>query len=227
MGYRILLIDDEDDILEFVKYNLERDGYEVFTAPDGAVGLETALEVKPHLILLDMMMPVMDGLETCRAIRSRPELKDVMIVFLSAVGNEETQLQGYESGADDYIGKPIKMNILRSRVRAILSRISLPEANQQKLIIDTEHYQVQIGDEKLVLPRKEFMLLNLLYSHPGRLFSREEIYREIWGDKVIVGDRTIDVHIRKLRQKIGDNHIVTIKGMGYKFSPDATPENEE
>ncbi|MBP3289858.1 MAG: response regulator transcription factor [Alistipes sp.] len=227
MGYRILLIDDEDDILEFVKYNLERDGYEVFTAPDGAVGLETALEVKPHLILLDMMMPVMDGLETCRAIRSRPELKDVMVVFLSAVGNEETQLQGYESGADDYIGKPIKMNILRSRVRAILSRISLPEANQQKLIIDTEHYQVQIGDEKLVLPRKEFMLLNLLYSHPGRLFSREEIYREIWGDKVIVGDRTIDVHIRKLRQKIGDNHIVTIKGMGYKFSPDATPENEE
>ena len=227
MGYRILLIDDEDDILDFVKYNLERDGYEVFTAPDGAVGLETALEVKPHLILLDMMMPVMDGLETCRAIRSRPELKDVMVVFLSAVGNEETQLQGYESGADDYIGKPIKMNILRSRVRAILSRISLPEANQQKLIIDTEHYQVQIGDEKLVLPRKEFMLLNLLYSHPGRLFSREEIYREIWGDKVIVGDRTIDVHIRKLRQKIGDNHIVTIKGMGYKFSPDATPENEE
>lgn len=227
MGYRILLIDDEDDILEFVKYNLERDGYEVFTAPDGAVGLETALEVKPHLILLDMMMPVMDGLETCRAIRSRPELKDVMVVFLSAVGNEETQLQGYESGADDYIGKPIKMNILRSRVRAILSRISLPEANPQKLIIDTEHYQVQIGDEKLVLPRKEFMLLNLLYSHPGRLFSREEIYREIWGDKVIVGDRTIDVHIRKLRQKIGDNHIVTIKGMGYKFSPDATPENEE
>lgn len=227
MGYRILLIDDEDDILEFVKYNLERDGYEVFTAPDGAVGLETALEVKPHLILLDMMMPVMDGLETCRAIRSRPELKDVMVVFLSAVGNEETQLQGYESGADDYIGKPIKMNILRSRVRAILSRISLPDANQQKLIIDTEHYQVQIGDEKLVLPRKEFMLLNLLYSHPGRLFSREEIYREIWGDKVIVGDRTIDVHIRKLRQKIGDNHIVTIKGMGYKFSPDATPENEE
>ena len=227
MGYRILLIDDEDDILEFVKYNLERDGYEVFTAPDGAVGLETALEVKPHLILLDMMMPVMDGLETCRAIRSCPELKDVMVVFLSAVGNEETQLQGYESGADDYIGKPIKMNILRSRVRAILSRISLPEANQQKLIIDSEHYQVQIGDEKLVLPRKEFMLLNLLYSHPGRLFSREEIYREIWGDKVIVGDRTIDVHIRKLRQKIGDNHIVTIKGMGYKFSPDATPENEE
>lgn len=227
MGYRILLIDDEDDILEFVKYNLERDGYEVFTAPNGAVGLEKALATKPHLILLDMMMPVMDGLETCRAIRSRPELKDVMVVFLSAVGNEETQLQGYESGADDYIGKPIKMNILRSRVKAILSRISLPVDSSDKLTIDTEHYQVQLGDKTLILPRKEFMLLNLLYSHPGRLFSREEIYREIWGDKVVVGDRTIDVHIRKLRQKIGDNHIVTIKGMGYKFSPDNHTANED
>ena len=228
MGYRILLIDDEDDILEFVKYNLERDGYEVFTAPNGAAGLEKALEIKPHLILLDMMMPVMDGLETCRAIRSRSELKDVMVVFLSAVGNEETQLQGYESGADDYIGKPIKMNILRSRVKAILSRISLPaDKPQHKLSIDKEHYQVQIDDQTLVLPRKEFMLLNLLYSHPGRLFSREEIYHEIWGDKVVVGDRTIDVHIRKLRQKIGDNHIVTIKGMGYKFSPNQESENEE
>lgn len=228
MGYRILLIDDEDDILEFVKYNLERDGYEVFTAPNGAAGLEKALEIKPHLILLDMMMPVMDGLETCRAIRSRSELKDVMVVFLSAVGNEETQLQGYESGADDYIGKPIKMNILRSRVKAILSRISLPaDKPQHKLSIDKEHYQVQIDDQTLVLPRKEFMLLNLLYSHPGKLFSREEIYHEIWGDKVVVGDRTIDVHIRKLRQKIGDNHIVTIKGMGYKFSPNQEYENEE
>lgn len=227
MGYRILLIDDELDILEFVKYNLERDGYEVFTAPNGAIGLEKALEVRPHLILLDMMMPVMDGIETCRAIRSRAELKNVMIVFLSAVGSEEAQLQGYESGADDYIGKPIKMNILRSRVKAILSRISLPENKVNSLTIDTEHYQVQIGDEMLVLPRKEFMLLNLLYSHPGRLFSREEIYHEIWGDKVVVGDRTIDVHIRKLRQKIGENHIITIKGMGYKFSPDASNENEE
>lgn len=227
MGYRILLIDDELDILEFVKYNLERDGYEVFTAPNGAIGLEKALEVRPHLILLDMMMPVMDGIETCRAIRSRAELKNVMVVFLSAVGSEEAQLQGYESGADDYIGKPIKMNILRSRVKAILSRISLPENKVNSLTIDTEHYQVQIGDEMLVLPRKEFMLLNLLYSHPGRLFSREEIYHEIWGDKVVVGDRTIDVHIRKLRQKIGENHIITIKGMGYKFSPDASNENEE
>ena len=224
MSYRILLIDDEIDILEFVGYNLGRDGYEVFTAQNGALGVEKALEVRPHLILLDMMMPVMDGVETCRAIRSTPELASTMVVFLSAVGNEDTQLQGYDAGADDYISKPIKMNILRSRVKAILNRISLP-AKGNKLTIDTEHHQVLCGDEVLVLPRKEFMLLNLLYSHPGRLFSREEIYREVWGEKVIVGDRTIDVHIRKLRQKIGENHIVTIKGMGYKYEPTKS-ENE-
>ncbi len=218
MSYRILLIDDEIDILEFVGYNLERDGYEVFTAQNGALGIKRALEVRPHLILLDMMMPVMDGIETCRTIRATPELASTMVVFLSAVGNEDTQLQGYGAGADDYISKPIKMNILRSRVKAILNRISLP-AKSDKLTIDTEHYKVFRGEETLVLPRKEFLLLNLLYSHPGRLFSREEIYREVWGEKVIVGDRTIDVHIRKLRQKIGENHIVTIKGMGYKYEP--------
>lgn len=216
MGYRILLIDDEDDILEFVKYNLERDGYEVFTASNGAEGIEIALKTKPHLILLDMMMPVLDGIETCRAIRNSPALKNVMVVFLSAVGNEESQLQGYNAGADDYINKPIKMNILRSRVQAILKRISIPESNDE-IIIDTEQYQVRKGDETLVLPRKEFQLLSLLYSNPGKLFTREEIYQSVWGNKVIVGDRTIDVHIRKLRQKIGDNHIVTVKGVGYKY----------
>ena len=160
MGYRILLIDDEDDILEFVKYNLERDGYEVFTASNGAEGIQQALKVKPHLILLDMMMPVLDGIDTCRALRNSPALKNVMIVFLSAVGNEETQLQGYNAGADDYINKPIKMNILRSRVQAILKRITLPEDND-KLQIDTEHYQVRKGGETLILPRKEFQLLTL------------------------------------------------------------------
>lgn len=225
MGYRILLIDDEVDILEFVKYNLERDGYEVFTAPDGAAGIKCALEVKPHLILLDMMMPIMDGIETCQAIRKSPELSNVMVVFLSAVGNEDTQLQGYNAGADDYISKPIRMNILRSRIKAILKRI-VPSEKSDKLTIDTEHYEVRRGDEILVLPRKEFKLLSLLYSHPGKLFTRDEIYREVWGDKVIVGDRTIDVHIRKLRQKIGDNHIVTVKGMGYKYEADNTSENE-
>ena len=224
MGYRILLIDDEDDILEFVKYNLERDGYEVFTASNGAEGLNVALKTKPHLILLDMMMPVLDGIETCKAIRNSPALKNVMVVFLSAVGSEETQLQGYNAGADDYINKPIKMNILRSRVQAILKRITLPDTSKE-LVIDTEHHIVRKGEETIILPRKEFSLLQLLYSHPGKLFTREEIYRQVWGN-IVVGDRTIDVHIRKLRQKIGDNHIVTVKGVGYKFEPDNNSEAE-
>ena len=219
MGYRILLIDDEDDILEFVKYNLSRDGYEVFTASNGAEGLKVALDAKPHLILLDMMMPVLDGIETCKAIRNSPVLKNVMVVFLSAVGSEETQLQGYNAGADDYINKPIKMNILRSRVQAILKRIpSIEEPVSKVLEIDVEHYQVKRGDEVIVLPRKEFSLLQLLHSEPGKLFTREEIYAKVWGSNVIVGDRTIDVHIRKLRQKIGEEHIVTIKGVGYKYN---------
>ncbi len=224
MGYRILIIDDEQDILEFVKYNLERDGYEVFTASDGAEGLQKALAVGPHLILLDMMMPVLDGMETCKAIRNSPSLKNVMVVFLSAVGDEEAQIGGYEAGADDYISKPIKMNILRSRVQAILKRIELPAATDA-IDIDTEHYVVRRGSETFVLPRKEFALLQLLCSQPGKLFTREEIYSRIWGDKVVVGDRTIDVHIRKLRQKIGEERIVTVKGMGYKF--EAADKNDD
>lgn len=218
MGYRILLIDDEVDILEFVKYNLARDGYEVHTASNGAEGLQVALEIKPHLILLDMMMPILDGIETCKAIRRSPVLKNVMVVFLSAISSEETQLQSYNAGADDYINKPIKMNILRSRVQAILKRIpSIDEPQNDKLEIDVEHYQVKRGDQTIVLPRKEFSLLQLLHSEPGRLFTRDEIYAKVWGSNVIVGDRTIDVHIRKLRQKIGEEHIVTIKGVGYKY----------
>ena len=226
MGYRILLIDDEQDILEFVKYNLERDGYEVFTASDGAEGLQKALAVKPHLILLDMMMPVLDGIETCKAIRNSPSLQNVMVVFLSAVGSEGSRLGGYGAGADDYINKPIKMNILRSRVQAILKRIELP-APTDDISIDTEHYEVRRGSETFVLPRKEFALLQLLCSQPGKLFTREEIYSRIWGDKVVVGDRTIDVHIRKLRQKIGDERIVTVKGMGYKFEPAPAYKNDD
>ncbi|MDO5496687.1 MAG: response regulator transcription factor [Alistipes sp.] len=216
MAYRILVIDDEEDILEFVRYNLQRDGYQVYTASNGALGLEKALEVKPHLILLDMMMPVLDGAETCKAIRKSPKLRNIMVVFLSAVSDEEMQLTGYEAGADDYISKPIKMNILRSRVKAILKRIS-PIEHNDKITIDTTNFQVHKGDETITLPRKEFNLLRLLYSHPGQLFTREYIYREVWGEDVVVGDRTIDVHIRKLRQKIGEEHIVTIKGVGYKF----------
>lgn len=218
MGYKILLIDDEADILEFVKYNLEKDGYEVFTAANGAEGLQVALNIKPHLILLDMMMPILDGVETCKALRRSPVLKNVMVVFLSAVGSEETQLQGYDAGADDYINKPIKMNILRSRVQAILKRIEPVEEGAVKALeIDVEHYQVKKDGQVITLPRKEFSLLQLLHSEPGKLFTRDEIYAKVWGSNVIVGDRTIDVHIRKLRQKIGEEHIVTIKGVGYKY----------
>lgn len=226
MAYRILVIDDEEDILEFIKYNLQRDGYEVYTAQNGASGLERALEVRPHLILLDMMMPVLDGVETCKAIRRSPKLRKVMVVFLSAVSDEEMQLQGYGAGADDYISKPVKMNILRSRVKAILNRISPVESND-KITIDTTNFLIHKGDEVITLPRKEFYLLNLLYSHPGKLFSREDIYREVWGEDVVVGDRTIDVHIRKLRQKLGDEHIVTVKGIGYKFVENPSDESTE
>ena len=226
MAYRILVIDDEEDILEFIKYNLQRDGYEVYTAQNGASGLERALEVRPHLILLDMMMPVLDGVETCKAIRRSPKLRKVMVVFLSAVSDEEMQLQGYGAGADDYISKPVKMNILRSRVKAILNRISPVESND-KITIDITNFLIHKGDEVITLPRKEFYLLNLLYSHPGKLFSREDIYREVWGEDVVVGDRTIDVHIRKLRQKLGDEHIVTVKGIGYKFVENPSDESAE
>ena len=208
MSHRILLVDDEADILEFVRYNLQREGYEVFTARDGA-----------HLILLDRMMPRMDGLETCRRLREHDELKDTMIVFLTALGEDEHQLTGFAAGADDYISKPIKMHILVSRLKAILKRIDSASAPRgtDKITIDPARYIVKRDEEEISLPRKEFALLALLMSEPGRLFSREEIYSRVWGADVVVGDRTIDVHIRKLRQKIGDEHIITVKGVGYKY----------
>ena len=219
MSHRILLVDDEADILEFVRYNLQREGYEVFTARDGAEGVTRALEVHPHLILLDRMMPRMDGLETCRRLREHDELKDTMIVFLTALGEDEHQLTGFAAGADDYISKPIKMHILVSRLKAILKRIDSASAPRgtDKITIDPARYIVKRDEEEISLPRKEFALLALLMSEPGRLFSREEIYSRVWGADVVVGDRTIDVHIRKLRQKIGDEHIITVKGVGYKY----------
>ncbi len=215
MKHRILLVDDEDDILEFVSYNLQKAGYEVYTARNGAEGLECAIRVLPHLILLDRMMPVMDGVETCRRIRLQPSLRDVMVVFLSALGEEERQVEGYDAGADDYIPKPIRMKVLMGRVAAILKRIT-PEKSSL-LHIDHERHEASWRGETLALPRKEFLLLALLASEPGRLFTRDEIYRSVWGDEVVVGDRTIDVHIRKLRLKIGEEHIQTIKGLGYKY----------
>ncbi len=222
MNHRILLVDDEDDILEFVRYNLQREGYEVFTARDGAEGVARALEVRPHLILLDRMMPRMDGLETCRLLREHDELKNTMIVFLTALGEDEHQLSGFDAGADDYIAKPIKMHILVSRIKAILKRIDSGKKvspGTEGIAIDPNRYVVQRDGREISLPRKEFALLALLMSEPGRLFSREEIYSRVWGTDVVVGDRTIDVHIRKLRQKIGDEHIITVKGVGYKYEP--------
>ncbi len=221
MKHRILLVDDEPDILEFIRYNLTREGYEVYTAENGKVALEIAQKQKPHLILLDMMMPVMDGIQTCRAIRQNPELKDTMVVFLSALGEEEQQLKGFDVGADDYLTKPIRMKLLVSRVQALLKRIDPDSAEtsapKSAVMIDTESHTVTCNGEQITLPRKEFALLNLLASSVGKLITREEIYDKIWGEKVVVGDRTIDVHIRKLRQKIGEEHIVTVKGVGYRF----------
>lgn len=225
MSHRILLVDDEVDILEFVRYNLVREGYEVFTAQNGSEALRIASECRPHLILLDRMMPVMDGAETCRAIRLDPKLKDTMVVFLSALGEEEEQLTGFDVGADDYITKPIKMKLLVSRIQAILKRIDeaprpTPEAAPQPgITVDSVRHTVVCDGREIVLPRKEFALLELLCASPGELIPREDIYAKIWGSEVIVGDRTIDVHIRKLRQKIGEGRIVTVKGVGYKYEP--------
>ncbi|MDO4758982.1 MAG: response regulator transcription factor [Rikenellaceae bacterium] len=219
MSHRILLVDDEVDILEFLSYNLQRAGYEVHTAQNGVEGLEVARRVRPHLILLDRMMPVMDGVETCRRIREDEALKHTHIVFLSALGGEDDQLSGFDAGADDYLAKPLPVKLLVSRVQAILKRIgsSKQEAEAEAVTIDAARHTVLCRGEELQLPRKEFALLELLYSRAGQLITREEIYSRIWGQEVIVGDRTIDVHIRKLRQKIGEGHIQTVKGVGYMF----------
>jgi two-component system alkaline phosphatase synthesis response regulator PhoP len=222
--YKLLLVDDETDILEFVGYNLKKEGYQVFTASNGEEGVAAAKAHKPHLILLDVMMPGMDGIETCDAIRNDPNLKDVLIAFLTARGEDYSQVAGFEAGADDYITKPIKPKVLVSRVKALLRRSANEDVSDAKnlmefesLSIDLEKYQVRINNKKLDLPRKEFELLGLLASKPGKVFTRDEIMDRIWGSEVVVGGRTIDVHIRKLREKIGDHRIKTIKGVGYKF----------
>lgn len=215
MNHRILLVDDEPDILEFVGYNLQREGYEVLTAENGVEALRRAETFRPHLILLDRMMPQMDGVETCRRLRENEALKHVRIVFLTALDEEHHHVEGFDAGADDYIAKPIRMKALVSRVAAILRRVEADGGGRVRL--DMQQRAAYLDGVPLALPRKEFYLLSLLYSQPGKLFSREEIYRTVWGEEVVVGDRTIDVHIRKLRQKIGDEHIRTVKGLGYKY----------
>lgn len=221
--YKLLLVDDEPDILEFVGYNLEKEGYQVKTAGNGTEALAIASKFLPHLILMDVMMPGMDGIETCDQIRKMPALQHTMIAFLTARGEDYSQVAGFDAGADDYITKPIKPKVLISRIKALLRRQAgapLAESTRlefSNLIIDPEAYLIHFNGVKIDLPRKEFELLSLLASKPNKLFPREEIMEKIWGNDVVVGGRTIDVHIRKLREKIGSEKIKTIKGVGYKF----------
>jgi two-component system alkaline phosphatase synthesis response regulator PhoP len=219
---KILLVDDEPDIIEFLGYNLTKEGYDVTTTTSGKEAIEIANKIKPDLIILDVMMPEMDGIETCHEIRNIDGLKDTLVAFLSARGEDYSQVAGFDAGADDYITKPIKPRLLVSRVKAILRRKSGAEeanANEQGggIRIDREKYLVYKEGEEFSFPKKEFELLALLISKPGKVFTRDVILESVWGGEVIVGDRTIDVHIRKLREKLGDHYIKTIKGVGYKF----------
>ncbi len=218
----ILLVDDDPDIREFVTFNLAKEGYTVVTAKDGAEGVEAVKKHRPDLVLLDVMMPGMDGIEACEAIRTNPDIASTLIAFLSARGEDYSQVAGFDAGADDYITKPIRPKVLVSRVKALLRRNvkdSEPVGNIERgdLLINLEKYQVFRDGNVVEMPRKEFELLHLLASKPGKVFSRDSIMDRVWGSEVVVGGRTIDVHIRKIREKIGDERIKTIKGVGYKF----------
>ena len=221
-GKKILLIDDEQDILEILSYNLEKEGYQVFTANNGSEGIVKAKEIIPDLILLDVMMPEKDGIETCQEMRQIKELQKTLIVFLSARSEEFSQLAGFDAGANDYIVKIIKPKVLISKVNALL-QLTTQVAEQSKvitlgdLVIDKDNFKVTKNGENFLLPKKEFDLLYLLASNTQKVFKREEILDKVWGNDVIVGERTIDVHIRRLREKLGDNTIQTLKGIGYKL----------
>lgn len=219
---KVLLVDDEEDILELLRYNLEREGILVYTAVNGRDALKLAKAERPDLVVLDIMMPGMDGVEVCNELRKLPGLEDTLILFLSARTEDYSHIAGYEAGADDYINKPVRPKVFVNKVQALLKRArggqsasSIIESNGIRM--DLERVIVSTGKEELKLPKKEFELLALLMSKPGKVFKRDEIYAQIWGNDVFVGDRTIDVHIRKLREKIGDDRIGTVKGMGYKF----------
>ncbi len=220
---KILIVDDEPDILELVEYNLKKEGYQVYVASNGQDGIAVARKVNPDLIILDIMMPKMDGIEACRLMRAIPEFKNTFMVFLTARSEEYSEIAGFNVGADDYIAKPIKPRALVSRINAILRRnASSEELSENKveigdLVIDREAYLVFQSGNKVVLAKKEFELLYLLASKPGKVYTREAILKNIWEDAVVVTNRTIDVHIRKLREKLGENYVSTVKGVGYKF----------
>jgi two-component system alkaline phosphatase synthesis response regulator PhoP len=217
---KVLIADDEPDILEILKYNLSNEGYEVVTAKDGEDAIEKAKLTKPDLIVLDMMMPKKNGVQVCEILRSRPDFKQTLIIFLTALSDEGTQIKGLETGADDYISKPVSPKVFVSRVNALFRRIIKTDSKTitiNGLVIDPDKFVISIDGREIILAKKEFELLYLLASKPGRVFLRDQIMSRVWGNEVIVGDRTIDVHIRKIRQKLGIDCITTVKGVGYKF----------
>ena len=217
---KVLIADDEPDILEILKYNLLNEGYQVFTAKDGDEAVEKAKMFQPELIVLDIMMPKKSGVQVCEILRTQPAFKNTLIIFLTALNDESTQIRGLETGADDYVSKPISPKVFISRVNALFRRVPKKESKVVEingLVIDPEKFVVALEGKEILLAKKEFELLHLLASRPGRVFLRNEILSQVWGNDVIVGDRTIDVHIRKIRQKLGVDCITTVKGVGYKF----------
>lgn len=218
--HTILIVDDEQDILDFLSYNLSKEGYKVLTANNGLKAIDLAKDLKPSLIILDVMMPQMDGIEVCQTLREEHNLKDTVITFLTSRNEDYSQIAGFEAGADDYIAKPIRPRLLLSKVESLLRRSEkeAKEEENQTISVNREKFLVSLHDEDILLPKKEFELLELLYSRPGKVFNRDQILSIVWGDETIVGERTIDVHIRKLREKIGNDYIRTIKGVGYTFN---------
>lgn len=222
-GHTILIVDDEPDIIDFLSYTIKKEGYRVFTATNGEEAVAVAQQLSPSLILMDVMMPVMDGIEACQIIRKDLQLNQPIIAFLTARAEDYAQIAGFEAGADDYISKPIRPRLLISKIESLLRRIKSEtprseNSNISGIIIDREKYVVVVKDKELQLPKKEFELLELLASRPGKVFNREQILNIVWGNETIVGERTIDVHIRKLREKLGESYIRTIKGVGYTFN---------
>lgn len=233
---KILVVDDEPDIVEFLSYNLKKEGFTIYTSSNGKEAINMVQKVNPHIVLLDVMMPELDGIETCERIREITLNVNTLVVFLTARGEDYSQIAGFQAGGDDYITKPIRPKVLVSRLKALLRRYGhrTHEAEENtsvlrfnNLVIDVEKHLVFVGNKELLLPRKEFRLLQLLTSKPSRVFTREEIFDRLWGTDIFVGDRTIDVYIRKLREKIGDERIVTIKGVGYKFEAEKEKQPEK